>query len=1026
MKLFRIHALVCAGTGCISSGSKTFEEALIEQLNSYDLKEEIQVIETGCRGACEQGPLMLIYPEGVIYRKVGPEDVKDIVEEHFLKGRLVQRLLFTEIGKDQVIPTMDEIPFFKKQARFVLQNCGIIDPKKIEEYIARDGYFALAKAIYEMSPDQVIEEIKTSGLRGRGGAGFPTGVKWEFCRKADGSPKYIICNADEGDPGAFMDRSVLEGSSYSVIEGMTIAAYAIGATKGYVYVRAEYPLAIERLYWAIKEARNKGLLGDNILGSGFDFDIEIRIGAGAFVCGEETALLASIDGKRGEPRPRPPYPAQKGLWDKPTVINNVETLANIPLIILNGSSWFRSMGTEKSPGTKVFALAGKVNNTGLVEVPMGIPLKDVIYEIGGGIPKGEKFKAALTGGPSGGVIPSHMINTPLDFESLSAIGSIMGSGGLIVLDHSSCMVDMAKYFLTFTADESCGKCPPCRVGTKELLKILKRITLGYGTLEDLDLIESLSLLIKETSLCGLGQTAPNPVLSSLRHFRQEYETHILDKRCPAGVCDSLMISPCENECPINLNVPAYLQLCLEGKIFDAYSVIMEENPLPAICGRVCHRPCEGICRRTQIDTSVAIDDVKRYIVDYIYSHWDEYQEYIKEKGITRLPKNNHKIAVVGSGPAGLTASYFLAKLGYEVTVFEANSEAGGMLRYAIPEYRLPKEILRKEIQNITNLGVELKLNTKIGRDISLEELKREGYEAVFIAIGAAKGQTLKIDGSDLNGVWSGLEFLDKVNSSENITIGERVVVIGGGNVAIDAARSSLRLGAKEVTILYRREKEDMPADHREIEEAEHEGINFIFLGAPTAIIGKDGKVTSIKYAKMTLSYFDDDGRRVPISTNEEELKECDSVVLAVGQSIETEGLLTNTGVQLARNGQVIVNQHTLESSIPMIFAGGDVVTGPATVSGSMSQGKRFAKTIDAFFNSGEDKLSELKSSYDFARVIPPEEEEPVKRQEPKSLAVSKRKHNFKEIVKPFNAEQVLKECGRCLRCDVKEEVSDEE
>ncbi|MBT9144749.1 MAG: NADP-reducing hydrogenase subunit HndC [candidate division WS2 bacterium] len=1025
MKLFRIHALVCAGTGCISSGSKKLEEALIEQLQSYNLSDEVQVIETGCRGACEQGPLVLIYPEGVIYRKVTTEDVKDIVEEHFLKGRLVERLLFTEPGKDQVIPTIDEVPFFKKQARFVLQNCGTIDPYKIEEYIARDGYFALAKALYEMSPEQVIEEIKTSGLRGRGGAGFPTGVKWEFCREADGSPKYIICNADEGDPGAFMDRSILEGSSYSVIEGMTIAAYAIGATKGYVYVRAEYPLAIERLEWAIKEAKNKGLLGSDILGSGFNFDIEIRIGAGAFVCGEETALLASIEGKRGEPRPRPPYPAQKGLWDKPTIINNVETLANIPLIIFHGYQWFRNMGTEKSPGTKVFALAGKVNNSGLVEIPMGLPLKDVIYEIGGGIPKGEKFKAALTGGPSGGVIPSHMINTPLDFESLAAIGAIMGSGGLIILDRSSCMVDLAKFFLTFTADESCGKCPPCRVGTHELLKILKRITHGQGTLEDLDLIESIGLMVKQASLCGLGQTAPNPVLSTLKHFRQEYETHIIDKRCPAGVCNSLMISPCENECPINLNVPAYLQLCLEGKIFDAYSVIMEENPLPAICGRVCHRPCEEVCRRNQVDASVAIDDVKRYIVDYIYSHWDEYQAYVKDKGIKKLAPNNHRVAIVGSGPAGLTAAFFLAKLGYKVTIFEAKNEAGGMLRYAIPDYRLPKEILKKEIKNITDLGVEIKLNTKVGKDISLEQLKREGYEAVLVAIGAAKGQTLKIDGSELKGVWSGLEFLDKVNSNEKITIGEKVVVIGGGNVAIDAARSSLRLGAREVTILYRREKEDMPADHREIEEAEHEGINFILLGAPTAIVGKDDKVIAIKYAKMTLGYFDDNGRRVPTSTNEEELKYCDTVILAVGQSIETEGLLRETGIQLTRNGQVIVNQHTLESSIPMVYAGGDVVTGPATVSGSMSQGKWFARTIDAYFNGGEDRLSQLKTVYDFALVIPPEEEVSVKRQEPGMLSSTKRISNFKEVVKSFNFEQVITECGRCLRCDVKE-VTDEE
>ncbi len=1021
--MYRIQALICAGSGCISSGSKKVEENLTKTLVEYNLQNEIQIIETGCRGACEQGPLLLVYPEGVIYRKLKPEDSRIIVEEHFLKGRLVEQLLFTEPGKDLIISKLEEIPFFKKQTRFVLRNCGTTDPLKIEEYIARDGYLALGKALLEMTPEGVIDEMKTSGIRGRGGAGFPTGVKWEYCRKTESNQKYIICNADEGDPGAFMDRSVLEGSSYSVVEGMTIAAYAIGASQGYVYVRAEYPLAVERLSLAIKRAREIGLLGKNILGSGFNFDIEIRIGAGAFVCGEETALLSSIEGKRGEPRPRPPYPAQKGLWGKPTVINNVETLANVPLIIHHGSSWFRSMGTEKSPGTKIFALAGKINNSGLVEVPMGMPLKEVIYEIGGGIPEGKTFKAALTGGPSGGVIPAQHINTPLDFESLADLGSIMGSGGLIVLDNTACMVDIAQFFLTFTADESCGKCPPCRAGTKELLKILNRITHGTGTMEDLDKIESLALLIKSSSLCGLGQTAPNPVLSTLRHFRHEYEAHILDKRCPAGVCSDLMVSPCENECPININVPGYLQLVLEDKVFDAYDLILESNPLPAVCGRVCHHPCEEVCRRAQLDQPVAIDNVKRYIVDYVFSHWEEYKKQSKVGNLPPIPKNNHRVAIIGAGPAGLTAAYFLAKLGYKTTIFEANPEPGGMLRYAIPEYRLPKALLNREIQNILDLGVELKLNTIVGEDITIEDLKHQGFEVIFISTGAQKGQLIKLTGDNLEGVLSGLDFLKRVNSGEKVLVGEKVVVVGGGNVAIDASRTALRLGSKEVTILYRREKEDMPAEPHEIEEAEHEGVKFIFLGSPSAIFGEDSKVNGIRYTRMTLGEYDDGGRRRPVSTNEELILDCDNVILAVGQITETAGLLSATGLELSKGGFVLTNKHTLETSIPMIYSGGDVVTGPATVSGAMGQGKRFARTIDSYFN-GEDRLSLIKASYDYAKEIPPDQEE-QEREKPETISLSRRTNNFREVVKTYSAEQARKECNRCLRCDVKEEVQNE-
>ena len=537
--MYRSHVLVCGGTGCTSSGSEQIIKTLEGELEKTGLQNEIKVIKTGCFGLCALGPIMIVYPEGAFYSMVKPEDIPEIVSEHLLKGRIVTRLLYQETVTEDTIKSLNHTDFYKKQKRVALKNCGVIDPENINEYIAYDGYQALGKVLTEMTPEQVIDTIKASGLRGRGGAGFPTGLKWSFAAKNDADQKYVCCNADEGDPGAFMDRSILEGDPHSVIEAMTIAGYAIGATQGYVYIRAEYPIAVKRLQIAIDQAREYGLLGKNIFDSGFDFDIELRLGAGAFVCGEETALMTSIEGKRGEPRCRPPFPALKGLFQKPTVLNNVETYANIPQIFLKGADWFRSIGTEKSPGTKVFALGGKINNTGLVEVPMGTTLREVVEEIGGGIPGGHQFKAAQTGGPSGGCIPASLIDTPIDYDSLIAIGSMMGSGGLIVMDETTCMVDIAKFFLEFTVDESCGKCTPCRVGTKRLLEILNKITSGNGTLEDIDKLEELCYYIKENSLCGLGQTAPNPVLSTLKYYRDEYIAHVTEHRCPAGACKAL-------------------------------------------------------------------------------------------------------------------------------------------------------------------------------------------------------------------------------------------------------------------------------------------------------------------------------------------------------------------------------------------------------------------------------------------------------------------------------------------------------
>ncbi len=559
--MVRSHVLICGGTGCTSSHSPEIREAMEKELLANGLADEVKVVQTGCFGLCALGPIMIVYPEGTFYSKVEVSDIPEIVSEHLVKGRIVKRLVYNETLKEDSVISLNETGFYKKQKRVALRNCGVINPEVIDEYIGTRGYEALGKVLTEMKPQEVINVLLESGLRGRGGGGFPTGRKWQFAADQVSDQKYVVCNADEGDPGAFMDRSILEGDPHALLEAMTIAGYAIGASEGYIYVRAEYPIAVDRLRIAIEQSREYGLLGDNILGTGFKFDINLRLGAGAFVCGEETALLTSIEGKRGEPRPRPPFPAVKGLFGKPTIINNVETYANIPQIILNGADWFASMGTEKSKGTKVFALGGKIQNTGLVEIPMGTTLREVVEEIGGGVPNGKKFKAAQTGGPSGGCIPASLIDTPIDYDNLLAIGSMMGSGGLIVMDEDNCMVDIAKFFLEFTVDESCGKCTPCRVGTVRLLELLNKITDGKGEMEDLDRLEELCNYIKSASLCGLGQTAPNPVLSTLRYFRDEYVAHIKDKKCPAGVCKKLVTyeivadkckgcTACARKCPV--------------------------------------------------------------------------------------------------------------------------------------------------------------------------------------------------------------------------------------------------------------------------------------------------------------------------------------------------------------------------------------------------------------------------------------------------------------------------------------------
>ena len=915
----------------------------------------------------------------------------------------------------QTIPTMQEVPFFALQELRVLKNRGLIDPEKLEEYIARDGYAGMAKALTEMKPEQIVKEILDSGLRGRGGGGFPTGLKWQSAAQSKGDVKYVLCNADEGDPGAFMDRSVLEADPHAVLEGMVIAAKAIGSHQGYIYCRAEYPLAIHRLNLAIVQAKEAGLLGKNILGTGFDFDLEIYQGAGAFVCGEETALMTSIEGKRGMPRPRPPYPSVAGLWQKPSILNNVETLANIGQIILRGAPWYASIGTEKSKGTKVFALTGDVSNVGLVEVPMGTKLGTIVYDIGGGIPKGKKFKAAQLGGPSGGCIPIQYLNSPIDYEKVVELGAIMGSGGLIVMNEDKCAVDMARFFMDFCQDESCGKCTPCREGTKRMLNILTNITQGKGKEGDVELLEEMAGVIKNAALCGLGQTAPNPVLSTIRYFRNEYMEHISGHRCRAAVCSALFKSPCQHTCPIEMDIPSYIALIRANRFEDAYKILMQTNPFPSVCGRVCDHKCQSKCRRGNLDEPLAIKFLKRFITD------NAPRPKIDAVPVTR----KEKIAVVGAGPAGLTTARDLALRGYKVAVFEELKKAGGMLYWGIPSYRLPRQILDKEIADIKSLGVEIRLNTRIGRDISFAQLEKD-FDYIYLASGAHKSQKMGLPGEDLQNVYGGVEFLRDFNANEEKwskgekSLGEKVAVIGGGNSAIDAARVALRLGAN-VTILYRRLRQDMPAAEEEIIAAEHEGIKIEYLVAPLKIEGTKGKVTSISCQRMKLGDFDSSGRKKPVAIAGSEFTlNVDTVIAAIGQIPDMSFIDPACGIKVNKWDCFDVgNDYKSRTPNPRYFAGGDSVTGPDTVIGAIAAGHQAADDIDSTIRKKNGERPYEKPAVEKIDVPLIIDEETIESPQMAMPEMDKaiRKTGFAEVELGFTSEDAVKEACRCLRCD---------
>lgn len=999
---------ICTGGGCIASGAMDLKIELLIALDRHGLK--LPIVETGCMGPCAGGPVLRIEPDSVIYENVNPRDIDSLVHCHFIKKEIYTDKVHINVVDNAKAAQTEDIDFFQGQKKIVLRNCGTINPTSIEDSFAVNGYQAFAKVLEMENKNQVLEGLKTAGLKGRGGAGFPTHLKWRFTKEAESDQKYILCNADEGDPGAFMDRSILEGDPHSLIEGMLIGAYTIGASQGFVYVRAEYPLAVARLEQAIRDAETLGLLGQNILGTNFSFSLEIRMGSGAFVCGEETALIHSIEGKRGEPRPRPPFPAQEGLWGKPTLLNNVETYANIPYIFYEGAEAYAALGTEESHGTKIFALAGAVNNTGLVEVPIGTQLGELIYDIGGGIKGGKQFKAAQVGGPSGGCIPKENLNVPMDYNKLKELGAIMGSGGLIIMDEETCMVDVARFFLEFVQEESCGKCVPCRVGTKRMLEMLERICSGEGQEGDIEKLVDLGQQVRDTALCGLGQTAANPVLSTIMHFRNEYEQHIKNKHCEAGVCPQLVRAPCQSACPAHVDIPGFVSLTKEKRYGEALLLHRERNPFAAVCSRVCFHTCEEHCRRSSLDDSVSVRGVKRFLVD---------QEVTVQ--VPEVRENSQlaakKVAVIGAGPAGLSCAYFLARMGYKPRIYEAESRPGGMLTQAIPAYRLPRELLAREVRMIERIGVSISTETRLGKDITLNGLKQEGAEAVFLAIGAAGNTNIGIPGEDAANVVQAVPFLKQYNIRGSVPVGEHVVVIGGGNAAIDAARTALRLGAQDVSIIYRRAQEQMPAYAEEIEEAIHEGVTLQCLMQPVKIEAKDGKVSGIRCLPMMLGDFDRSGRRHPEeSGQQEQLIKADQVILAIGQRLDLNFEEDAPDIELSSQKFLKIHGDTCQTSVPWIFSGGDAVTGPASVVEAIAAGEKAAIEIDRFI-CGESNAFWLEEKEITTDYDPEDDPVPYPREKLPLLDVERRKANFDEVESCWQESVAIRQAARCLRCD---------
>ncbi|NIT35574.1 MAG: FAD-dependent oxidoreductase [candidate division Zixibacteria bacterium] len=1008
--------VVCAGTGGQASGSNDVIRVIKRYILDQGLQERVRLRITGCQGFCEMDPFIVVEPGEHLYPQVRMEDVSRIIEAA-LDGRVDEELIYREPGELKPYHHQGDIPFFGKQTRTLLGNNQKLDPIRIFDYVEQGGYAALEKVLANPDPEWIINEVKASGLRGRGGAGFPTGKKWELGRASGkrGVQKYVVCNADEGDPGAYMDRSLLEGNPHAIIEGLLIGGIAIGAAKGFVYVRSEYPLAIKHLLIALRQAHELGLLGEDILGTGLSFDVEIVRGAGAFVCGEETALMRSIEGKIGEPRQRPPYPVRKGIDGKPTVINNVETWANVPVVIREGAAAFAKVGTPTSTGTKIFSLVGKVKNTGLVEVPMGITVDEIVYDIGGGPSGRGRIKAVQTGGPSGGCIPASRFDLAIDYDSLAEAGSIMGSGGMIVMDEDTCMVDVAKYFMNFLKDESCGKCFTCRKGTQRMYELLDDITRGEGTPQHLELLEELALAVADTTMCGLGQTAPNPVLSTLRYFRHEYERHILDKRCDAFVCRDLVGAPCRAACPLGTEAWRYVALLEKGDYDGAYRVIREANPFPSVCARVCHHPCEDKCRAGITgEAAVAIRALKRFVTDRVDAA--AYVPVGADNG------GGKRVAIIGAGPAGLTAAHYLSLAGYGVTVFEAADRPGGMLVSGIPAYRLPRDVLENEIDALLDERVTLKLDAALGRDVTIDGLFEKGFEAIFLATGAHRSRRLDVPGEDAKGVYPSIEFLKSFNlRGQNLARG-RVGVVGGGNSAVDAARVAVRQkGVASVTIYYRRTRAEMPAYAEEIEGALDEGVELVTLVSPVAVEQKKGRLTAVKFIKNELGERDASGRRRPVAVpGTEYAVPLDTLVVAISEEPETDAVAA-AGIDVSKWGAVQVNPATFETNRPGVFSGGDAVRGPNTVVEAIADGKKAAVVIDRYLR-GEDLRvpADVRLPEVFVEAAEVSEEEAAEaaRAEPRYLAIEKRKKNFAEVELSLAEGAARAEARRCLRCDL--------
>jgi len=1009
--------VITAGTCGQASGANGLIRVAKRELLHHGRMVGLRI--TGCHGFCEMEPSILIKPSGVFYPKVDRKDVPRIMRAA-ADDAIVEELLFKDESTGERIALQNDLPFFRGQKRTLLSRNESVDPIRIYTYLSAGGYNALVSVLANGNRPWIVNEVKVAGLRGRGGAGFPTGIKWELLANApDGRGKILVCNADEGDPGAYMDRSLLEGNPHSVIEGMLIGAFATGASEGVVYVRDEYPLAIKHLLIALRQARGFGLLGNDILGLGFSFDISVVRGAGAFVCGEETALMRSIEGRMGEPRQRPPFPVQRGIEGKPTVINNVETWANIPVILQKGALTYARTGTKGAPGTKIFSLVGKIKNTGLVEVPMGIPLHEIINDIGGGPAEGAtRIKAVQTGGPSGGCIPAEKFDLPVDYESLSAAGSIVGSGGMIVMDDSTCMVDLAKYFMAFLKDESCGKCFTCRKGTQRMYEILDDITAGRGKLSDLDLLEELANVVKDTSMCGLGQSAPNPVLSNLRYFRKEFERHIHEKRCDAFVCKDLVGAPCQAACPIGTEAWRYVAHIARGEYEDAYKVIREENPFPSVCARVCDHKCESRCRLgTSGNRAVAIRALKRFVTE----RFDP-----KDYPATRKPTNGNgkfPVAVVGTGPAGLTAAHYLSREGYKVTVVEAESKAGGMMLSGVPAYRLPRDVLQREIDAILDDNVTLRCNTVFGKDVTVDSLFDEGHKAIFLALGAHRSRKLDVEGEDAQGVYPSMRFLKAWNlKGENLARG-RVGVIGGGNSAIDAARVALRQpGVDNVTIFYRRTEKEMPAFASEVEAAREEGIEIVTLVSPTKVVQRDGTLSGIELLNNRLGKLDASGRRRPIPVEgSEHVVGVDTLVVAIGEQIQPFAMDGSMDIKVSKWGTIVNDDETLQTTRKGVFAGGDVVTGPNTVVDAIAAGKRVAMMIDRYLHEQELRQpADVRTPriYVQPEVMSEQELETIRRAEPPTAAMDARRSGFTEVELVLSEKEAKTEAHRCLRCDL--------